>query len=425
MGPSVLESQCLFCRDATSILSHFKTNPQLLSWDENCVKSFQEYLGLDESFQTLLTNAVYCSKCISIFRDIEFSLKSIRSLEKRLKTSRDHVEMLLQCNYDIIRSSISPSSDPDCSETKFNPYDHLVYLLCESLCILRPVDKLNVPSILETETEKRNELVIVSVSAPEPEESQASRKSSITIVPLSLLTDPLELESNKIIGRPSRACTNRTRRITANKVRGEQAIDYSDSEFNLDALEDHDPDFILPDIDTNAKSRQYLASKRKRMYPQRRYKSKSSEPKIKETSSSKLPRKRQLPGAPKEKKIRLKKVVAIPCSLCGIMIESKLKMRTHMAYHRNNDSKAAFRCESCNKKFLQAEEQEYEFHKELHQVKISQNKHFECVMMNCEKSFISNFDLKRHVMAEHDDTTHTKCDICGFVSNYNFLYQIL
>ena len=406
-----LESKCLFCRDESSVLNRLKSCPQFLRWDENCVKSLQEYLGLDESFQTFISNAVYCSECISIVRDIEFSLKAIKSLERRLKNSRRRLKTLLQYNYDVIRTSGIPVdfNDANDSESKFNSYDHVVYLLCECLSIFNAEEESSI-----SRSGKQSETIFNHRPEPGPTELKQADRSLITIVPLNRILNPDNLD--KIITRTTRAGSKQASKITATKVIPEtEKIENSDSESNHNQdLENSDSEF-LPDadiyVDIFPKSKQYYSKKRKRMHSTQRNCEKSFD---RESGTGTGRDKKSNTTRPKKvKKIKIPPV--FPCSICLVTLHSKLNFRKHMTEHRHSEKKIAFRCPSCSKRFLQKEEEEYKTHVAIHQLKVSQNKNFECVIADCVKNFITHFDLKRHVLEEHEDSK--SCDICGHVSN--------
>ncbi len=151
---------CLFCRTPVP-LEKTKTNksragagspsPHKL-WTMSCSSSLRQVLELNdkERVERILTAASYCSSCLLLHRDIDFTHRGLRNFETRLKKSREKVESLLKSNFRLLkRDELNPRKSTATTSTP--TYDLALRYVCEASAVLKTGSSSPKDQILECE----------------------------------------------------------------------------------------------------------------------------------------------------------------------------------------------------------------------------------------------------------------------------------
>jgi len=101
MATPGLKSNCLICRAGVENYQHTGFH---IPWIEDVTMSLCEVLPLDRYLQPVLETAVYCDSCLFTIRDIDFTQKSLSSLQRRLDDSRARIVSLIENNVEEIGS---------------------------------------------------------------------------------------------------------------------------------------------------------------------------------------------------------------------------------------------------------------------------------------------------------------------------------
>ena len=102
--------KCFLCRKRINETSNSQKASSKISsiysrWSNSCAKSLCQLFNLDVNlFQNIFVEAAYCSPCHQVIRDIDYTLKSLNRLQKRLTRSRNTVESFLRETYEKIQA---------------------------------------------------------------------------------------------------------------------------------------------------------------------------------------------------------------------------------------------------------------------------------------------------------------------------------
>jgi hypothetical protein len=151
------DSKCLLCGDTvvTFTSSYLNTKDHIyLKWAQSYSKSMCDLLHLDFSYHIHFQNADYCKHCLQIVREIDFTLKTLNSLQIRLSNSQREVQSLLQENYEkckrkgVISNSTNNSENSDtytscATYTGSYDYENVIQRICTAILPLVKDDGLD------------------------------------------------------------------------------------------------------------------------------------------------------------------------------------------------------------------------------------------------------------------------------------------
>jgi len=88
---------CFLCHHALPIAPSEKpsTAKWEIEWSQKCSESISKLLDIDDLSPSFFQGQDYCFHCLQLFRDVEFSTRSIKILNIQLSAARQHISKLL------------------------------------------------------------------------------------------------------------------------------------------------------------------------------------------------------------------------------------------------------------------------------------------------------------------------------------------
>lgn len=97
---------CLFCRgsEAEPLVGKAPSNDGRKGWSTACVESLSNlfHLPRDNPLQLVLANANSCANCRLLIQDVDFTLRQLNALVKRIEARRRQLYEKMFKNYELI-----------------------------------------------------------------------------------------------------------------------------------------------------------------------------------------------------------------------------------------------------------------------------------------------------------------------------------